>query len=63
MTHVTSLLLGLGNGGVCAALAIAPWSFSMLQAATATVRSIAGAGKRQPRPVESVGPLISLRDR
>jgi hypothetical protein len=31
-------------------------------AEAATVRSISGAGKRQPRPAESAAPLITLRD-
>ena len=44
------------------AAAIPVLSLKIWQAEAATVRSISGAGKRQPRPAESAVPLIRLRE-
>jgi hypothetical protein len=49
------------SAGPLAAVAIPILSLKIWPAETVTVRSISGAGKRQPRP-SAVGPLIRLRD-
>ena len=46
----------------CVPVAISVRSLKMLQAAAARLCSISGAGKRQPRSVESAFPLIKLRE-